>query len=163
MTTNLCTRLLAPALLTMAGLTALCGPALAAGSIKAAYVEEVIPSKTFSANVSLFTGAKAVGPGVGGPILGITSITLTNFDAAPQQVFLFVPAFSGAAADCSGNVIGGGAPQMTVYVPAKSTLHLTYPTPLVVKPVSGFTCYAAEIETIHTNGVELIINGVLNN
>jgi hypothetical protein len=103
-----------------------------------------------------------MGPGTG--IFGVTSLTLTNFDTSPQQVFIFVPIFSGGGCGTGGsNIIGGTAPQMTFYVPAQSTLHLTYPTPLVVNPYAGITCIAAEVTTLlHGGSVEIDVNGVIN-
>ena len=103
-----------------------------------------------------------LGPGTG--ILGITSLTLTNFDTQPQQVFLFVPIFSGArlrqrrqqhhrrhhAADDGLRA-------------AAATLHLTYPTPLVINPYAGNTCIAAEVTTLlHGGSVTIDVNGVVN-
>jgi hypothetical protein len=153
------------AFVSVAGIAALAGgiaPAYAAGSIKAAYVEEVIPSRTYSGRMSVLNTTNSMGPGTG--IFGVTSLTLTNFDTSPQQVFIFVPIFSGGGCGTGGsNIIGGTAPQMTVYVPAQSTLHLTYPTPLVVNPYAGITCIAAEVTTLlHGGSVEIDVNGVIN-
>jgi hypothetical protein len=152
------------AFVTVAGIAALAGgiaPAYAAGSIKAAYVEEVIPSRTYSGHMFVVNTASSMGPGTG--IFGVTSLTLTNFDTSPQQVFIFVPIFSAGGCGISGNIIGSTAPQMTVYVPAQSTLHLTYPTPLVVNPYAGITCIAAQVTTLlHGSSVEIDVNGVIN-
>jgi hypothetical protein len=137
-------------------------PALAAGSIKAAYVEEVIPAKTYTGTMFLAAITKSTGPGAGAGVLGISSITLTNFDASPQQVFIFTPVFANPSSDCSGSVIGGTSPQRTVWVQGKSTLHMPFPTPLVVNPVAGQTCIAAEVTTTHTGAVEVDFVGVLN-
>jgi hypothetical protein len=116
--------------------------ASAAGSIKAAYVEQVIPG----------TG-----------ILGVTSITLTNFDSAAQQVFIFSPVFSGSGICGSGEIIGGGNPQIEVYVQARSTLQLTYPSPMVFNPLNGQTCIAAQVETkLNCGSVAVVVNGFLN-
>lgn len=134
----------------------------AAGSIKAAYVEQVIPAKTFNGTLLLSHVTKVTGPGVAGGVLGISSITLTNFDANPQQVFIFVPVLTNPADGCSSPVIGGTSPQRTVFVQGKSTLHLDFPTPLVINPVSGTTCIAAEVTTVHTGGVELDFTAVVN-
>jgi len=136
--------------------------AFAAGALKAAYVEEVIPAKTYSAQMSVLNASKSLGPGIG--IFGITSLTLTNFDTSPQQVFIFVPIFSGGGCGSGGaQIIGGTGPQMTVYVQPRSTLHLTYPTPLVVNPVAGITCIAAEVTTLLNGGsVQINVNGVIN-
>jgi hypothetical protein len=138
------------------------GSAFAAGGLKAAYVEEVIPAKTYNSRMSVVNSTTSVGPGTG--VWGITSLTLTNFDTSPQQVFIFVPIFSGGGCGSGGaQIIGGAQPQMTVYVQPQSTLHLTYPTPLVVNPYAGITCIAAEVTTLlHGGSVEIDVNGVIN-
>ena len=137
-------------------------PALAAGGIKAAHVEQVIPAKTYTGRMQVLNAAKSMGPGTG--IFGITSLTLTNFDTQPQQVFLFVPIFSGGGCGSGGsNIVGGTEPQMTVYVAPQSTLHLTYPTPMVINPFNNITCIAAEVTTLlHGGSVEIDVNGVVN-
>ena len=137
-------------------------PAFAAGTVKAAYVEEAIPSHTFSGRMQVLNAPSSVGPGTG--IFGITSLTLTNFDSQPQQVFIFVPIFSGGGCGSSGsNIIGGTTPQMTVYVQPQTTLHLTYPTPMVINPYQNITCIAAEVTTLlHGGSVEIDVNGVVN-
>ena len=147
------------ALVALAGIAA---PALAAGGIKAAYVEQVIPAKTYTGRMQVLNTTTSMGPGTG--ILGVTSITLTNFDTSPQQVFIFVPIFSGGGCGGGGsNIVGGSQPQMTVYVQPQSTLHLTYPTPMVINPFAGITCIAAEVTTLlHGGSVEIDVNGVVN-
>ena len=137
-------------------------PARAAGTLKAAYVEQVIPAHTFSGHMQVLNATKSVGPGTG--VLGITSLTLTNFDAQPQQVFIFVPIFSGGGCGSGGsNIVGGTDPQMTVYVQPQQTLHLAYPTPLVINPFQNITCIAAEVTTLlHGGSVEIDVNGVVN-
>ena len=144
------------------GALALAGaPAHAAGSIKAAYVEQVIPARTWAGSMQVLNDPKSIGPGASGGILGISSITLTNFDTSPQQVFIFVPIFSSGS--CGTPIIGGTTPQMQVYVQPQSTLHLTYPTPLVINPYQGNTCIAAEVTTLlHGGSVEIDVNGVIN-
>lgn len=156
--------LVAAALAAIAGLATLSTSAQAAGGIKAAYVEEVIPAKTFSGHMQVFNSISTVGPGANSGVLGITSITLTNFDTQPQQVFIFVPIFSGAGCGAGGSaIIGGTTPQMTVYVQPQSTLHLTYPTPLVINPYQNNTCIAAEVTTLlHGGSVTMDVNGVVN-
>ena len=147
----------------VAGVLGLGGaPAFAAGGIKAAYVEQVIPSHTWSGRMQVLNSTKSIGPGTG--ILGVTSITLTNFDAQPQQVFIFVPIFSGGGCGTGGsNIVGGTEPQMTVYVQPQQTLHLAYPTPLVFNPFQNITCVAAEVTTLlHGGSVEIDVNGVVN-
>lgn len=153
------------AVITALALAALAGtavPALAAGGIKAAYVEQVIPAKTYTGRMQVLNTTTSMGPGTG--ILGVTSITLTNFDTSPQQVFIFVPIFSGGGCGSGGsNIVGGSQPQMTVYVQPQSTLHLTYPTPMVINPFASITCIAAEVTTLlHGGSVEIDVNGVVN-
>ena len=126
------------------------------------YVEEVIPAHTFSGRMQVLNATRSMGPGTG--IFGVTSLTLTNFDAQPQQVFIFVPIFSGGGCGTGGsNIVGGTEPQMTVYVQPQQTLHLGYPTPLVFSPFNGITCLAAEVTTLlHGGSVEIDVNGVVN-
>jgi len=137
-------------------------PAHAAGGLKAAYVEEVIPSHTYSGRMQVLNATKSMGPGTG--VFGITSLTLTNFDTQVQQVFIFVPIFSGGGCGSGGsNIVGGAEPQMTVYVQPQSTLHLNYPTPMVINPFNNITCIAAEVTTLlHGGSVEIDVNGVVN-
>jgi hypothetical protein len=75
-----------------------------------------------------------------------------------------VPIFSGGGCGSGGsNIVGGTTPQMTVYVQGQSTLHLTYPTPMVVNPFANITCIAAEVTTLlHGGSVEIDVNGVIN-
>ena len=159
---NLSARLALATLAAGAALLGAAAPALAAGSLKAAYVENVIPSRTFSGRMQVLNTTKSMGPGTG--VLGVTSITLTNFDTQPQQVFIFVPIFSGGGCGTGGaNIVGGTEPQMTVYVRPQETLHLAYPTPLVINPFAGITCIAAEVTTLlHGGSVEVDVNGVVN-
>lgn len=143
-------------------LVVMCAPvtALAAGGIKAAFVEVVIPSHTFYDSMSVQNTRTAIGPGSG--VLGVTSLTITNFDSTAQQVFIFAPVFSGGSG-CTGSVIGGSTPRMQVYVQPFSTMHLSYPSPLVFNPLQGRTCVAAEVTTLlHGGSVEIDINGVVN-
>ena len=142
-------------------LIAVCTPV----SVQAAgnnLVEEVIPSRTFADNITLTIAAqaKAMGPGTG--VLGVSSITLTNFDSAAQQVSIFAPVFSGGS-NCTGDIVGGGNPQLQVLVQPRFTLHLPYPTALVINPIDGRTCVAGEVTTTLNGGsVRLNVNGVVN-
>ena len=136
-----------------------CAPVQAAGGIKAAYVESVIPSHTFSGRITALNAPVSLGPGSG--VLGVSSMTLTNFDSGPQQVFIFAPTFNGG--NCGSPVIGGSDPTMQVIVQGYSTLHLTFPTALVFSPINGITCVAAEVTTLlHGGSVEFDVNGVVN-
>ena len=139
-----------------------CAPvtAMAAGGIKAAFVEEVIPSHTFFETTFSVNSIQSFGPGTG--VLGVSSITLTNFDSSSQQVALYAPIFS-SGSGCAGTVIGGTGSSLVFIVQPLSTLHLTYPTALVFNPVQGRTCIATQVlSTLHGNFVQIAVNGVLN-
>jgi len=134
--------------------------AFAAGNVRAALVENVIPKMPYTGHISLLTVAKAMGPATGA--LGVTSVTLTNFDSAPQQVFLFQPVYGSGGTSCDGPILGGGAPSMTVYVQPFSTLHLTYPSPLAFG-ADGHACVAAQVTTVlHGGSVAVDVNGFVN-
>ena len=137
--------------------------ACAAGAIKAAYVEDVIPAHTFNGEMTLGTSLRAVGPGTGTAVFGITSLTFTNTDSARQLIFFAPAAITGN--DCSVNsaVLGAVVSTMYVVVPANSTLHMTYPTPFVVTPWQGTTCFGAKlVNPLHDGDVIVNVIGVLN-
>ena len=118
----------------------------------------VTPGHPFATQITIpsagYPHGRADGP-TGGGTLGVTSITITNFDAQAQQATIFLPAMDSPG--CSGSVIGGADPQIKMFVPAGTTMHFAYPTPLVFGP-----CVAAQVNTAHTGGVEFDINGVVN-
>ncbi len=137
-------------------------PTMAAGSIKAASVELVIPSRAVYFDRGLSNGvALATGPGTG--TLGVTSITLTNFDATAQQVYIFAATVT-TPGDCSSSVVGFESPSMSVYVQPNSTLHLSYPSPLVFHPISGSTCIGGNLPSAlpGSAGVYIYVNGIAN-
>lgn len=114
------------------------------------------PLRPFYDNMSVLNSARAVGPARGK--LAITNLTLTNFDTSAQQVFIFAPLFA-AGGTCGSPVIGGTAPQMTVYVQPQQTLVIPYPTPLVVERVRP-NCIAAEVTTtLHGGSVQVDVTG----
>jgi hypothetical protein len=145
--------------LTLAG--AFTAPKLAA-AIKAAYVEVVIPSRPFAGSMQATNTKVSVGPDTG--TLGVSNLTLTNFDSAAQQVFIFQPTFAFGGCGGSGAAINGGStPQMQVYVQPFSTLVIPYPTPLVFPGFGGHTCVAAEVTTVlHGGSVQIDVTGFVN-
>ena len=88
-------------------------------------------------------------------ILGLSSITITNSDAATQVVAVTGVTTSGP--NCTGTVNTVSMPQVPFLAPSNQTIHLTYPTPLVYG-----SCVAAEVLTAHSNTVEVDINGIVN-
>lgn len=131
-------------------------------AIKAAFVEIAIPSNPFYGSISLLNDPVSIGPNTG--TLGITNLTLTNFDSTKQQVFLFAPVFStGGCGGPSADIIGGAGPQIQVYLQPQETLTISYPSPLTFRGVSGHTCIAAQVTTIlHGGSVVVDVNGFVN-
>jgi hypothetical protein len=134
-----------------------------AAAVRGALVEIVIPSKPYYKKMIVLNTFVSVGPDTG--TWGVTNITLTNYDASPQLVFIFAPVFaSGDGAGCRGAIIDGGSPQVQIYVQPQQTLVIPYPTPLVFPGVSGHTCIGAEAMTLLGVGgsVEMDVNGFVN-
>ena len=135
-------------------------PAQAANGIKSAYVEEVIPAKSFYDSMGVTNAISAVGPGTG--VLGVSNLVITNYDTSAQQVFIFNPLTTGGACN-TATVVGGGTPRMEIYVQPQSTLVIPYPQPLVFNPLSGNTCIGAEVTTVlHGGSVEIDVTGFVN-
>ncbi|HUI95995.1 MAG TPA: hypothetical protein VLX44_09605 [Xanthobacteraceae bacterium] len=126
-------------------------------SAAAAADEPALPTKPFFAQMSVLSGQrKAVGPGA--KTLGVTSLTITNFNNTVQQLFIFAPVMD--ATSCGGQVTGGGNPSMHLILAPSQTLHLTYPSALVFAPINGVSCVAGEVTTVQSGGsVEIDVNG----
>ena len=132
-------------------------------AIKATFVEVVFPSRPYSYTIplGLSTDYKVAGPGTG--TLGITSLTFRNADVNPQDVWVANPVLSGnAPGTCSGTVSNTNEPGFYITVPARSTLHLPYPTPLVFNPNNGSSCIAVQDNLSRTYGLNVTINGFVN-
>jgi len=126
-------------------------PAVTVSSLPA--VSLTLPANPFFDEINLLNGdKKAVGVGTGR--LAVTTMTVTNFDGTEQQLFVFAPVFSGGG--CSGTPIGGSLPIARALLPARSTMQLQFPTPMVF---SGPACIAAEITTVMTGSVTLDVVG----
>ncbi len=138
--------------------------AIAAGAVKAAFVEEAVPSRPFSAHMDLSrsTPTALFGPVSG--ILGLTSITLTNNSSVVQKVVFFSVRIALAGTDtCTGTPTGRGHTYAEVYVPPMATLHLPFPTPAVVTPVDGVTCILATIENLPAeDATQVYVYGLVN-
>ena len=122
-------------------------------------VQVRLPAQPFTVTMVLRNNQRRVaGPGSG--TLGVTSITITNFDTEPQQLFLFAPVVSGG--DCNGAVvIGGSDPSFNLLVEPRKTLQLIYPTPLVFTQKGEQTCIAAEVTTALVAEVDIQVNGIV--
>ena len=111
-------------------------------------VSLTLPEQPFFDEMTLLNNtAKAVG--VVGQRLGVTTLTITNFDSNPQQLFVFNPVMSGGS--CSGSVVGGATPIARALLEARKTVQLQFPTPMVFS-LSGQGCIAAEVTTVLSGG-----------
>lgn len=109
------------------------------------------------ATLTAAQGRRFVGDLLG--TVGLTSITLSNFDAAPQAVEISNPVLD-AAGTCQGTVTGGTLPQFQILVGARQTVHLNYPTPLVFRRVNEASCVGLSMASTLTGGsVQVSVNG----
>ena len=93
-----------------------------------------------------------------GKRLGVTSLTMTNFASTTQQINLGTALTR--SAPCVGSVVGGGFPNSDFLVPARQTLHVTFPTPLVIPLYSSGSCLKLSVTTALSGGsVEVLVNG----
>lgn len=143
---------------TVLALTLVATPlAAAVAAPKAAFVESVLPSRPFNASANGSAGYVSIGPGADG-VLGVGSITLTNFSGIARTIFVFAPVFTDGQACGSTSVIGGAGPRFYVTVPGNQTVHLVYPTPMVYTRVGGQSCVAFSGAT----NVDITVNGLVN-
>jgi hypothetical protein len=127
-----------------------------AAAIPATFVEVVVPSNPFYGrmNLSPQNFVKSVGPETG--TLGVTNITVTNFDSTRNTVFILAPLFAGGG--CGSVITGGAGPNLTISVEPFATQTVAYPTPLVFGGIQGHTCVAAQ----GSGNVEVYVNGFVN-
>jgi len=91
--------------------------------------------------------------------IGLTAITLTNFEFNPVQVFVSHPIMS-APGTCVGTASGSTQPQLQLLVQARSTLHLTYPTPLVFSRIDDASCIEVGVASgLSSGSVHVTVNG----
>lgn len=137
--------------------------ASAADGIKAAYVETVIPSKSYTgqATVSVFGNSATFGPSQAG-VLGIGSIVLTNTDLQTQPVIVGIPGLGGSP--CGTSTFTSYFTTFYFYVPAQSTLVVPFPIPYVINPAGGQACIAIEAAGFVYGGatVSVLVTGELN-
>ena len=112
-----------------------------------------MPSKPLSE----FLANGTSGSGSASGVLGITSLTVVNGGASDTPVFIFAMGVVGPT--CDSQELSGTA-RLLAYalVQANSTMHLTYPSPLVVTPINGFSC----IRMNPKPGITAMFNGFVN-
>jgi hypothetical protein len=116
-------------------------------------VSVALPAQPFFDEITLLSGGDTKAVGVVGKRLAVTTLTITNFDSNPQQLFLFNPVMSGPS--CSGGVIGGATPIARALLEPRKTVQLQFPTPMVFS-LGGLGCIAAEVTTVMTGGSVVI-------
>ena len=148
----------AGALFAVVMISALVAPKVSA-ALKGALVEVILPSRPFSDSLHILSTSPfaglATGPGAGST-LGVTSITISNFDFADQQIGVYLPAISNSS--CSSTILSEGSPYYTMIAPARKTVQFNYPTPLVF---SG-GCVVAQVVTTRSSEVIFDITGFIN-
>jgi hypothetical protein len=129
---------------------------VAAHPVRAAADSPAFPSNPFFAAMTITSGQKkAVGPDAG--TLGVTSLTISNFNNSTQQLFIFAPVIKGT--NCNGTISGGGSPTLHLLLEPNKTVHLTFPTPLVFAKIGSVSCIAAEVTTVQAASVIIEVNG----
>jgi hypothetical protein len=88
--------------------------------------------------------------------LGVTNLTISNFNSTTVRVFVFLPVF-GSGGVCGDQVLAGDPPSGSYMVGAQQTLSIPFPTPLVFRGKPS--CIAANIVSGATSGVELYVTG----
>jgi hypothetical protein len=135
----------------------------AADGIKAAYVEAVIPSKSYNGTSSLsyFQNTTTLGPAQTG-VLGVGNITLTNIDINPLFVYIGIPNLGGSPCGTPGYSGYLGQP-FSVYLRPKTTLVIPFPTPYVINPAGGQACVAIQSGGFSLDGsLQVFVTGLLN-
>lgn len=146
--------------------SALPSSAATSGSPKPVYVETVIPGKPFLQVVKIVTGevinSVTTGPGVG--VLGISSITITNTSTFVSDVYISTQPLVTGSSCATGVASTYGSQVILLSVPGNATLHIPYPTPLVIiAPSTSLTCIGVGgIARNRSGDLYISINGILN-
>ena len=112
-------------------------------------VRLTLPSQPFMDEIDLNVAGVAKAVGVSGQRLAVTTLTISNFDTFPQQLFIVNPVMDSSG--CGGSVVGGAFPLAHVLLEPSKTVQLQYPTPMAFS-LSGQGCIAAEVTTVLHGG-----------
>jgi len=113
------------------------------------------PTAPFFATLPLASGTP-VSAGFAARTLGVTNLTISNFNSAAVKIIVFLPVFAPGGI-CGDPVLAGDPPSGYYMVGAQQTLSIPYPTPQVFKGKPS--CIAANIVSGATAGVELYVTG----
>ncbi|MBL0150961.1 MAG: hypothetical protein IPP87_20745 [Ideonella sp.] len=141
-------------------------PAQAAGAIRAAYVETVLPGRPFSAVFQPNAGAVSTGPGSGA--LGVTSLSITSFGTtqAATMVLKVMSLPDGVNCGGAGTVLTEQQQRVLLRIAPNQTLHLIYPSPWVIGagmavPAGQHLCLAGE-QLGGDGPIYIHVNGFVN-
>lgn len=102
----------------------------------------------------------AFGPGSSGT-LAITSMTVTNDNATAQRLLVVQTELSAPATDCQGTRTGNGY-GIYLTIEANSTRQFTFPSPWVLTPSGGNSCFAAINRTGGASSVWVHVVGFID-
>jgi hypothetical protein len=126
-------------------------------AIRGAFVEVVIPSKPFFGTLTTNFFQPSTGPDTG--TLGVTSLTVTNFDPTAHLISINAPVFSsGSCSTQSSEILGPAAPNLLIYAQPLATQTITFPTPLVFAGVQGHTC----VGILGPGSIQVYVTGFVN-
>jgi hypothetical protein len=121
-------------------------------------VQPAFPAVPYVQSWNLTAAAPEVVFGHPTGTIGLTAMTLTNFESTPVQVSVS-HAILASPGSCVGTVTGGTLPQFPILVQARSTLHLTYPTALVFSRIDGASCIEVGASGLFSGSVHVSVNG----
>ena len=113
------------------------------------------PTAPFYTTLELVSGAP-VSAGFAARSLGVTNLTISNFNNTAVKILVFLPVFASGGI-CGDPVLAGNPPSGYYMVGAQQTLSIPYPTPQVFKGKPS--CIAANLVSGATSGVELYVSG----
>jgi hypothetical protein len=133
-------------------------PAAKAAGVRAAYVETVAPSRPYRSTMKVpqFAGV-GFGPGASTGVLAISSISFTNSGGGSARITL--RQIKPLGTDCRYDSFAPQTAIATFYVPSLTTLHMPYPSPLVLESWDGLICLVVDASGPLT---EMTLNGFLN-
>jgi hypothetical protein len=121
-------------------------------------VQPAFPALPYDASANLTAAAPEAVFGVAAETVGLSTITITNFEHAEVQVTVSRPIMA-SPDTCVGPVVGGTTPTFLLLLQARSSLHLEYPSPLVFPFIDGASCIRVGASGLSSGTVRISVNG----